>query len=134
MAAEETAFDALCRAVPTTIAGARAGIEYLMAIEYSRHVSVLHTYLAEALLPTTLLQDRGPVDDRCLIGSRLNKLVAQRLLGSVELNAGKCLAPRAQSGPWRSGSTKSSGPPRPAEHNRRHHGHTLDDRRNRCLE
>jgi hypothetical protein len=52
MAAGETAFDALSRAVPTTIAGARAAIEYLMAIEYSQHVSVLHTYLAEALLPT----------------------------------------------------------------------------------
>ena len=50
---------------------------------------------------------------------RLNKLVAWRLLGSVEPNAGNA-PPALTPAPWRSGSIKSSAPPCPAERNRRH--------------
>jgi hypothetical protein len=41
---------------------------------------------------------RANFDDRCLIGPRLNKLVAWCLLGSVEPNAGNALAPRLAPG------------------------------------
>jgi hypothetical protein len=54
-AAEGEALDALCSTPPTTIAGARAAIEHVMAIEDAQQVPAARAYL-ENLLASPLLQ------------------------------------------------------------------------------
>ena len=68
------------------------------AVRFSREACALSTFA------------RANFDGQMFDWPRLNKLVAWRLLGLVEPNAGN--HPCAQTGPWRSGSSiKSSGPP-----------------------
>jgi hypothetical protein len=57
-AAEEEVLDALCCTPPTTIAGARAGIEYVMTVEDFREVPAARAYL-ENLLASPLLFPGG---------------------------------------------------------------------------
>jgi hypothetical protein len=57
-AAEEEALDALCGTPPTTIASARAGIEYVMTVEDFQGVPAARAYL-ENLLASPLLFPGG---------------------------------------------------------------------------
>jgi hypothetical protein len=54
LAAQDNAFDALCCTPPTTIAGARAAIEYVMHVEDMQEVPAARAYL-ENLLASPLL-------------------------------------------------------------------------------
>jgi hypothetical protein len=57
-AAEEEALEALCCTPPTTIAGTRAGIEYVMTVEDFQGVPAARAYL-ENLLASPLLFPGG---------------------------------------------------------------------------
>jgi hypothetical protein len=56
-AAEEEALDALCCTPPTTTAGARAGIEYVMTVEDFHGVPAARAYLASLLASPLLSLD-----------------------------------------------------------------------------
>jgi hypothetical protein len=70
-AAEEEALDALCCTPPTTIAGARAGIEYMMTVEDFHGVPATRPYL-ENLLASPLLSPEAAVQADLIHGTRAN--------------------------------------------------------------
>ena len=58
VAARDDALDELCCTVPTTIAGARAAIEYVMHVEDAQEISAARAYI-ENLLASPILSPIG---------------------------------------------------------------------------